>query len=52
MPDCHHSDREEMIESDAEVDGMIESKEMPDMDKQSEVCEDDATTSEEYSSDY
>lgn len=44
MPDCHHSDLEDRIESDAEVDGMMETKEMPDMDQESEFSENDATT--------
>lgn len=51
MPDCHHSDRESRFDSDAEVDGMIDDKDLDDVGVSSDITESsspDTDSSDEY----
>lgn len=50
MPDCYDTDRENKIESDAELDGMIEGMDLDELGFSSDVTETtiDDTSSSEY----
>lgn len=51
MPDCIHSDRESKFDSDAEVDGMIDDKDLDDVGVSSDITESsspDSDSSDEY----
>lgn len=47
MPDFNHSDRDDKLDSEGEMDGMMEPKDLPDWDKESDIS--DTTTTDDSS---